>query len=79
MKVVFLRINRTNILKLKKEGKWTVKEICQICSVSRSIVKRLCSKAKNTHSIQGRLEKAFLLLRKWADQEQSVNEMSGRF
>ena len=35
-----------SILKLKKEGKWTVKEICEICGVSRSTVKRVCSNAK---------------------------------
>lgn len=37
---------KKNILKLKKQGKWTVTEICEICSVSRSTVKRVCNPGK---------------------------------
>ena len=47
-------------LKLKKEGKWTVKEICEICGVSRSTVKRVCSTAKKITFTMARSGKGFV-------------------
>ena len=68
---------RESILKLKKEGKWTVKEICEICGVSRSTVKRVCSNAKKVKFTTATSGKGFVAPKKMG-RPRTLNERDER-